>query len=404
MSPTAPRRHAATRVASHGIAWVLVVMVLVWYVPANVHLQWDLRAYQMAARAVAAGLDPYRLESLTAIAGHPWSLPFLYPPVTLPAFLPMALLPFSALAPVWMALELATLGALAWVWVRHFGLGRESLALVVTLLFGFNGAALIALRSGNVVGFETLLVWIGLGFWIRGRDRAFAVSIVLASLFKLAPIAFLALLLVPAPNRRPRPRLFAAGMLVFAAAIAVPLVAGPAAAWHPLGLIGSSSHVDAMDNPGALSFLDTLCRRAHLPAFVAPVAWMGYALVVVAIAVLWWRRSAPGWNTAQRALAAAVVWMLLAPRPMSYGYVMAVAPALAFAPRPFRGPAGALALAAAFSAQAWLRLANYPPGGLWQQELPFLMLLGLWLARVREDEVAARGATRIEAAPARAAA
>jgi hypothetical protein len=76
---------------------------------------------------------------------------------------------------------------------------------------------------------------------------------------------------------------------------------------------------------------------------------------------------------------------------------------LAFAPRPFRGRAGALALALVLSAQAMLRLAGFPPAGVWQEQLPFLTLLGLWLLRVREDLVSKpRAAARGEETPSEA--
>lgn len=396
-SPATPRATLPGRRVLEGLALALVAATLAWYVPANQHLQWDLRAYSYAARAALAGFDPYRLDVLTAVAGRPWNLPFLYPPVTLPAFLPMAWLSFDVLAAVWMTQKLVALGTLGWLWSRRFDVGVTPLVLVLVLLFGFDGAALFDLRAGNIAIFEALLVWTGLALWVFGRPVAFAACIVAASLFKLAPIGFLALLLVPGAGRRARPALLLLALSVFAAAIVLPEFVGPAAHWHALGAALRAPRLGGIDDPSALALFDALPVIAYLPLPDPGLAlWCGYALAVAGIGVLWWRRAAHAWGPRERVFAAAMLWMLLTPRPMCYGYVMVIGSVLALAPRPFRGRAGALALALVLSAQALLRLAGFPPAGVWQEQLPFLTLLGLWLLRVREDLVsrphaAARG-------------
>src|SRR4030042_2053629 len=55
--------------------------------------QWDFRTYYYAATAYRVDLDPYRLRSLTQVAGSEVGFPFVYPPFALVLFSP-----FTALA------------------------------------------------------------------------------------------------------------------------------------------------------------------------------------------------------------------------------------------------------------------------------------------------------------------
>ncbi len=388
------------------LAYGVVALTLAWYVPANHHLQWDLHAYALAAKAAVTGLDPYRLDVLATLAGRRWDLPFLYPPVTLPLFAPMAWLPFPLLASVWMTLKLGALVALVAIGRRWFAVTSAPATIALVMLFGFDGAALFDLRTGNVAMFETLLVWTGLALWRHGRMHGAALCIVLASLFKLTPIAFLALLLLPDATGRRRGIAFGVALASFAAAIVLPAFVGPAAPWHPLTAALHAPHPAAADDPGALALITTLPVLAYVP-FPDPALalWCVYAAVVAGLALLWWRRGAPTWDAGTRACAAAMVWMLLAPRPMCYGYVMAVIPALTLAPRALRSGTGTVALALLLSAQAGFRLMGYPPATPWAEQLPFLTLLALWLLRVAEDLASGRTAPAgvLEPAPAAAA-
>src|SRR5262249_5279186 len=116
----------------------------------------------------------------------------------------------------------------------------------------------------------------------------------------------------------------------------------------------------------------------------AIAAWTG-TLALIGIASRAWLRAAWHAGDARRwAFAAAYLWVLLAPRPMAYGFV-ALAPApLFFSPHPFAGARGRLALALALSAQGLLKAVNLETRTLLVFYAPALLALAVWLLIVQE--------------------
>jgi alpha-1,2-mannosyltransferase len=344
-------------------------------------LQWDFKVYLEAAHAAAQGLDPYRVENLVAVSGRPVSLPFLYPPVALLPFLALARLPEPAALALWMGLKVLLLAGLVVLWKRVFVPRASWFLVALVAVFGSNGAALWDLRSGNVALVEAALIWSALAFWVRGRRGAFAALVVLAALFKLAPAAFLLLLLVPAGGQRPRPGLWALalgalGLLAFA-----PLLVGPASGWRGfLGGLGGDFPVGEA-NPSALALFVTFLRapgESGVPrgAFVLWAAFV-VALLIASLGGLrrLWRAQDPcAW-----AIAAVALDLLVSPRPMAYGFALGGG---ALAGLILHVAPGALArwgLAAIATAQGILWSLQQPWAGTLAVHAPFLVLLALWL-------------------------
>lgn len=69
------------------------------------------------------------------------------------------------------------------------GAGLALLAIALTAVFGWNGAALWDLRAGNVAIVGATLLWGAFGTCAAGRRTAFAALVVAASCLKLAPSA-----------------------------------------------------------------------------------------------------------------------------------------------------------------------------------------------------------------------
>src|SRR5262245_8958528 len=95
----------------------LIALYLGVFASRNVTIQGDFRTYLLAARAAVAGLDPYRPEDLAALAGR-GTVPFVYPPITLLAFVPLAKLSFGAAAALWMGLKISLLAGLIGMWLK----------------------------------------------------------------------------------------------------------------------------------------------------------------------------------------------------------------------------------------------------------------------------------------------
>jgi alpha-1,2-mannosyltransferase len=347
----------------------------------GVRLQWDFKIYLEAARAAARGLDPYRIESLVEVARRPVSLPFLYPPVALLPFLALASVPLPAALALWMALKVFLLAFLVILWKRVFVPGASWFTIALVSVFASNAAALWDLRSGNVALIEAALTWSGLACYVAGRRGAFAALVVLAALFKLAPAAFLLLLLVPTRGQPPRPKLFALALGALAALVFVPLVVGPGAHWSGfLGGLGGDFPVGEA-NPSLLALLVSVLRSPG-GATLPPLALALWAACVVALLALsarglraLWRDQDPcAW-----AIAAVALDLLVSPRPMAYGFVLGGGAVVALIRRVATGALARAGLVVIAVAQGVLWAFQQPWTGTIAAHAPFFVLLALWL-------------------------
>jgi hypothetical protein len=217
---------------------------------------------------------------------------------------------------------------------------------------------------------------------------------VAAACFKLWPATFLLLLLVPAGAQTRSPGRLMAALVLLAALVWAPTVLGPAARWDSfLGHVPAANSLgDA--NPSGLALAGALTEATgHAgpgAGRLATAAWLAYALALLAVSTpflrrLWRVRDARHW-----VMAAVFLEVLLAPRPMAYGFLVLAPAPLFFAPEPFHRPAGRSLLALVLAAQGLARAANQQPASLLLTFAPFLLTLAVWLLILRSG---ARDAT-----------
>ena len=384
---TRPRLHAlwhrvTPRLLDAACLGVLALYLAAYVARHSVH-QGDLRTYLAAARAALAGLDPYAPGVLDTLVGR-HVMPFVYPPAALLAFVPLALLPAKAVMSGWMWAKVAALAALVFVWSRRYVPDASLVALALVTLWGANRAAHWDLYAGNVAIFECALLYAGFACWSAGARGAFAVFVVAASLCKLTPAVFLLLLLVPLPGAPARPRLFVAALAALAATVALPMLAGPAARWTPFfaHMPDATTYTDS--NPSSLGFFTVAALALRVPGELAThvgrLAWLAFVAGLLFasrtyLRDLWHRQDATRWI-----LSAVLFYVVVHPRVMAYGYVLAVPAMLYFAPRRFTGRVGGLVLALLLSAQGLAQqLTGAFSGSLFVLYAPWLMSLAVWL-------------------------
>jgi hypothetical protein len=372
---------------SGAVGAALIGLYLAGFVARNTALQWDLKIYLLAAHAARAGLDPYRLADLSAVAGRAAAFPFLYPPVSLLLFAALGTLPVATAAALWIGLKAVLLAGLVYAWKRWFVPGAALLPLALLAVFGWNAAALWDLRTGNVALVEAALLWTGFGCFVAGRRGAFALFVVAAACFKLMPATFLLLLLVPTGEHRPSPRRFFVALAALAALAWGPLFIGPASHWR--GFLGHVPEAATLGdaNPSSYALAATLAGAARLAPLatsrLAVALWAAYALALLALSLpflrdTWRSRDARRW-----VMAALFLDLLLEPRPMAYGFLRLAPAPLFFSPAPFDRPAGRLLLALALSLQGLLRAASLQVETPLVMLSPFLLTLAIWLLVVR---------------------
>jgi len=359
----------------------LIALFLHGFVQRNFLAQGDLVVYRFAGRAVLDGLDPYVQENLAALANRP-VFPFLYPPVALLPCMAIATLSWHALALTWMWSKIVLLGVLILVGAK--GLVRLEMILPMALvaIFGWNAAALRDLSTGNIAILEAALVWAGLVCYVRGHRWAFAALIVIAACFKLAPAAFLALLLVPTERARPSGLLFAGSGLALLLIVGGPLLVGPAADYrHFWGRVSDLS-VTGSVNPSIIEFTQSLVAATgwKLPwTHPEPVIWGVFCAGLVAISLPFLTRCYRARDARRWCMTAAFLYVLLVPRPMAYGFVMLVPACLYFSPSFFGGLLGPWLLALTLSAQGLFKFTSIVSTSPMVVYAPSLLNVCLWL-------------------------
>lgn len=383
------RSHLIRRVGGLALeAAVLVLLLLLALAIVRLSLQrpWDTETYWYAAKAALQGLNPYDPAHLARLARRPFGMPFLYPPITLPLFMPLTLLPVIPAAEAWVVAKVVLLFVLLQVWRRRFLPGLHPAVLTVAAVFGFNAAVVWDLKTGNIAVPEEVLLWAGFVAYAAGRRRLFAGCIVAAALFKLLPILFLALLWVPGRKGRTDGRLALGALAAWAGLTFLPALIGPAWARDFLHLAPAERPVGTA-GPSALGLIDMLWKDRPGPLVAPPYRtlslWVGYAAVLIGISVTALRRAWRRGDAAEWVMVAAMLYALLMPRMAAYSYLLAVVPCIALTASTFRRIGGGYVVAALISAQAVLApVFWFDYRDPWLANLPFLLLLGLWLSYI----------------------
>jgi len=334
--------------------------------------QWDFKVYYFAAQAWRAGLNPYDPANLPPVAGAD-VYPFVYPPYMLGVFAAFTRISLEHALIVFLLLKLALLAGLIGLWSRLLRTHVTDPAWVLFLLFGYASCIYVDFASGNVTILEQALIWLGIAALFQERYWLFATLIVAASLFKLTPIALLALCAV-IPGRA-RWRFALAGAMAFAVLMVATYLAS-----HELTaeFIRSAASLDERGrvNPSALAFIrDSAELLAHasgrsLPAVLTLTA---YAVLVVAVVAATWFGAARLMASEVSNRVQAVAFLILLafavvqPRFKNYSYILAVVPTFYIATHSTRlRRAAPLLLLACIPAYSWITsvenltlIANY---------------------------------------------
>jgi glycosyl transferase family 87 len=335
--------------------------------------QWDFWTYHFAGVAHRAGLDPYDFHNLTRFTHGQPLLPFLYPPWTLPLADLVARVPLEAGARAWLLAKLAMVLGFVLLVRRRFVPEFGEASIVACATFAFNAALVWDLQSGNVGTLELLLLWAGFAAWQRGRIGAFALAVGAASVFKLVPLAFLALLFA-GPGPRVRRMAWAAGVVgAYVAALAACAALAPRTFASFLHALPASPRGEA--SPTVVALLADLG---------APSAWRWVGWVAWVALIVWTSR--PAIATARRraeprlwVATGVMLYGLAMPRMMAYSYALLVVPVLVLYRDMLRPPGWRVwAFAAVWCAQGIALLCGWRPAGLLPAYLPLVTAAALW--------------------------
>lgn len=219
-----------------------------------------------------------------------------------------------------------------------------------------------------------------------------AAGILAGAMFKLTPAFFLVLLVLPIKGRPRSWRiLFASLALLAMCALVLPLLGLPWAPWflHTFDLSGAQG----IANPSFASLATQLYSSSQgmaLPPRLLGGLWLGYVALVFVVSSVCLERAWSEGNPRLWVLTLTPLVVLLHPRPMAYGYLLAIPAALALLP--MRTPRGRAILTGALCVQPFLgQVTQFRDP--WSSNLAFLTLLILWLAYAYS--CAGRGGSRV---------
>jgi hypothetical protein len=367
-------------------ALVLLLGIALAGVRLSLTRPWDTETYWYAAAAVDQGLNPYDKGDLAVLAHRPVGMAFLYPPATLPLFAPLTMLPVLEAAEVWAVLKVGLLFVLIQIWRSRFLPRMSPFLLEIAVVFGYNAATIWDFKTGNIAILEQVLLWAGFAAFLSGRRREFAAWIVAASVFKLFPIVFLVLLLVPSRTGSRDWKVALGAFAAWAAVVFLPALVGPAWARDYLHSVPAERPWGTA-SPSALGLIDMLLGEhatpLAAPSFRALSLWLAYAALLIGLSARTIKRL---WNRGEPmecVLVGVILYSLLTPRMMAYSYLLAVVPSLALLSPIAQRIGGAVAVTGVLVSQAVLApVLSLDYSNPWLANLPFLLLLGLWFATI----------------------
>ena len=250
------------------------------------------------------------------------------------SFLPFRIGSYETGADTFLLLKVAALVGLLRIWFRCFLdvdlLSWEWIVAAIAITQAFGRPILIDIREGNVSLFEQILIGSAFAEFLRQRYVSFAIMIVLASVFKLLPIAFLGVLLVvttksstqsgEVDDQKYRLRAFWIGLLAFVTIQALCYALYPE---HFIQALHDSSKVDERGfyNPSSLALL-----RDWVGVEVAWPIYVGWLLLILGVAFCAVRKRAGELAAIEWVILSTLAFTLAAPRMKDYSYIVVLLP------------------------------------------------------------------------------
>jgi hypothetical protein len=315
-----PARIRLLQVSALLVAFGLMALIAIRF---N-NYQWDLHMFLGSATDFMQGISPYRGTGLS----------FYHPPLTLYLYGLFAKLPFVLAYELWLALKIAALGALLFIWNHYFLKLDLAWTTVLYFILAYDGAIYSDLVSGNVSLFEQLGLWIGFVALLQGRYALFCICVILVAQFKLTPIFFsVLLLLVP---KRPQWQWFAVCAAGFVAVFLLNLVFQPALL-KDFFTVAAVLDERGVQSPGTLAFIRDVFDRIGGPTFSEGTRADEAAFLITALAigiisltiVLRHRRANAEPDSRLIIYFACLAYALAVPRMKSYSYILLLIPTLA---------------------------------------------------------------------------
>lgn len=324
---------------SNEFKWTVYVFFIILLFSINIFVlffefQWDFKIFYLAVKGFSNGVTPYKEIYL--------DLPYIYHPFTLYFFLPFTLFPYWIASFIFLLLKNASFLCLLYLWIFKF-LERDDNRTFFLLfsLVAFNATFFIDLIAGNIATFESLLVWSGIYYLLKGKKLfVFCTFIIFISLFKLTPILLLFLLTVSKESKRYL-YLFVS-YIGFCLLFLLPMVFSPVLFEQYISYLFTAAGEIDPKNPSTLSLLSYLMGNINtfgvIPwdsLFAISLGLYIGIIIIIILTLLYWKENV--WKYQKKHIQSnkrekiiifllCLIYGLIIPRFKDYSYILLILP------------------------------------------------------------------------------
>jgi hypothetical protein len=199
---------------------VVIILLLAYFTTLILHISahddqylWDFRTHREAGKILAAGLNPYDADTLFSKAGTTFL--YTYPPATLFFYRLLAIPQYKTAFHIFLIAKFILLVGLVYFWQREFLKEDGNILFYVFCLLAFNSTVFLDMIAGNINLVQQAMLWLAFSFYIKRRYKLFCLFTLIAASFKMTPIFFLILMLLPDDKNKYK-YFFGAGAVVLA--------------------------------------------------------------------------------------------------------------------------------------------------------------------------------------------
>ncbi|CAB1058481.1 hypothetical protein D1BOALGB6SA_3237 [Olavius sp. associated proteobacterium Delta 1] len=319
-----------------GIA--VAVLLLAYFITLILHISahddqylWDFRTHREAGKILAAGSNPYDADTLFPKARTRFL--YTYPPITLFFYRLFAIPEYKTAFHIFLIAKFILLLGLVYFWQREFLKEDGNRLFYVFCLLAFNSTVFLDMIAGNINLVQQSLLWLGFSFYIKGRYKLFCLCTLIAASFKMTPVFFLILMLLP--DDKNKYKYFFGAAAVFLGYLLIQYLIVPdlftGFIKNALEVVGEPGGVAPSTNKLIAGIFEIVTKITGL---TAPHAFQSAIFIMLAAAVVFFSFKAclrlKQVQIDNRAMlevfVVCLVYALIHPRFKDYGYILLIVP------------------------------------------------------------------------------
>ena len=319
-----------------GIA--VIILLLAYFITLLLHVSahedkylWDFNSHREAGKILASGSNPYDVDTHSPKARTKFL--YTYPPVTLFFYRLFAIPDYKTAFHIFLIGKFLVLIGMVIFWQKAFLRKANDTLFYIFCLLAFNSAIFLDMIAGNINLVQQALLWLGFSFYIKGRYQLFCLFTLIAASFKMTPIFFLILMLLPDDKNRYR-YFFGAGAAFLAYLLVQYLIVPDLFSGfikNALIVVGEKGEVVPSTNKLIAGLIDVIAKMtgSEPPPALAPALFL-----IVAAGVIYFsykactrlKQAASDNRAILEVFLVCLVYALIHPRFKDYGYILLLVP------------------------------------------------------------------------------